>query len=167
MNKLLQLLSILPISILLLQAPNAAHAKKVRVKLKSPQNTEKRISRPNRKIQPLDSLTLADISSKIEIAGFEKNASSKMESFLITNNSGYAIQALELELTYSDLQGRMIHKRSLPIEVVIPQNETRSVSIKSFDQQKSLYYKKSTPPRSGGMPFDISIKILSVSAPTF
>lgn len=143
---------------------NDCVAKKVKYNLKTPKQTQKTTA-PAQRTAPLDSITTIEVAPLLKFSGYDKAASSNKESFFITNNSQYPIHALEIELVYTNLEGRMIHKRSELINADIPQGETRACSIKTFDFQKSLYYKKSTPPRYGGMPFDVSIKIISISTP--
>lgn len=112
--------------------------------------------------EELDSTAMAVVADSIRFAGFEKNASSTVESFFVTNNSNVAIRRLTVRITYRDMHGRMLHRREENIDAVLPQSETRRVSLKSFDTQKNLYYYRSNPPRRGGMPFTVEIEVISI-----
>lgn len=139
-------------------------AKKVKTTFKTPSSTQTEKKGVSKRIpEALDSVELAAIIPQIELSGYDKTAQSAKESFLLTNNSEHNIAGMVIELTYTDLQGRMIHKREETVKYNVPQGETRMISIRTFDEQKTLYYKNSTPPRSGGMPFNVDIKITSVS----
>ena len=136
-------------------------ARKVALRLKVPQ------SRQNEMVhlppgEVLDSAMLVATADSIRFAGFEKNASSTVESFFVTNNSPLAIRRRTLRITCRDLQGRMLHRREEDIDLDLPQDETRRVSLKSFDLQKNLYYFRSNPPRRGGMPFTVEIEVTGI-----
>jgi hypothetical protein len=112
----------------------------------------------------LDSIGLEAMRDVISFAGFDKPASSRRETFHVVNGSDLHITALRLRITYSDLQGRMLHRRELTLPIDIPQGETRMADIATFDRQNTLYYHKSRPPRKGGMPFGVEISLLGVWA---
>lgn len=142
----------------------AAEAKKVKTKFKTPSSTQTEKKGVSKRMpEPLDSAELAAIIPQIELSGYDKTTQSTKESFLLTNNSERNIAGMVIELTYIDLQGRMIHKRDETVKYNVPPGETRMISIRTFDEQKTLYYKNSTPPRSGGMPYSVDIKINSIS----
>lgn len=142
-------------------------AKKVKLNLKAESYVEKSSSAKKSKLQPqyhqLDSIKLNEVKPLIKFYGFDKNASSSDETFFIVNNSDIDVKKLDVTIIYSDMQNRMLHRREETIDQDIPANETRMVSIRSFERQHSLYYYKSKPPRKGGMPFKVEIFIRSVS----
>lgn len=151
-------------AIMIISAPLPAEARKITTKLKSPTSI-KTTTKQAARIEKLDSLQLAATSPLISFSGYDKAASVNKESFLITNDSDIPIARLLLDIIYTDLDGRMINRRQEPIDAVIPQGETRAVSIKAFDPQRTLYYKRSTPPRKGGAPFDVKITIIDLYRP--
>lgn len=144
-----------------------ASAKKVQLRLKSPTGSDsEKESRQNantdRRHLHADSVTLEEVRQRLAFSGFDKPASSRRETFLITNNSTNDIASLTLQIVYSDLDGRMLHSRDEEISTVIPAGETRLATIKSFDPQGTLYYKESRPPKNGGQPFQVDIYLLDV-----
>lgn len=142
-----------------------AYARKVKVKLKTPSEKKGNTTTYQKRIAPVDSLELIALTPLIQFSGFDKAASSTKESFLVTNKSDRHISGLEIEITYTDMSDRMLHKRSQTLTMEIPPAETRMATIKSFDSQKSLYYFRSNPPRKGGIPFKVSIRVTGVYTP--
>lgn len=114
-----------------------------------------------------DSIDLDEFSDLIIFSGYDKAASSNYESLCITNNSDYDLTSLKIEIIYEDIEGRMLNKREIPISTFIPSSETRTVSVRHYDRQKTLYFHLSNPPRKGGIPYKITLKLLSLTlAPT-
>lgn len=148
------------------------NAKKVKTKLNPPsaQKGKNRNAGRSGNLQgeririKTDSATLSILKPMLGFSGFDKPASSSKETFLITNNSDTEIAGVLLEITYLDLQGRMIHRRNSDINVSIPPAETRMVELPTFDVQKSLYYKESNPPSryKSAIPFDVRISIKEI-----
>lgn len=101
--------------------------------------------------------------SQVEFSGYDKTATSNKETVCITNNTAQTLYSSQLEITYLDMQGRMLHKRSVDIRTEIPAGETRTVSFRHYDAQQSLYYHRSKPPRTHGIPYDIRISLLSLT----
>lgn len=99
----------------------------------------------------------------IAMSGYDKAASSSRESICITNNSEMALQSLSLEITYLDMQERMLHKRVSEINLNIPPGETRTATFNHYDPQKTLYYYRSKPPRKYGIPYKVSLSLTSLS----
>lgn len=93
---------------------------------------------------------------QISFAGYDKPQSSSEESFFITNSTDRVMTAVTLYVDYRDLQGRQLTRRFLKISCNIPPGETRQVSTKSWDKQKTFYYEKSAPARRGGQPFTVN-----------
>lgn len=151
---------ILPL-VIILGSCSGMEARKVALRLKVPQELQKG-ALPAPGGEPLDSVAMAVVADSIRFAGFEKNASSTVESFFVTNNSNVAIRRMSVRITYRDLEGRMLHRREEDLDVELPQAETRRVSLKSFDTQKNLYYYRSNPPRKGGMPFTVDIELTAI-----
>ncbi len=143
-----------------------ADAKKVRLKLSAPSSASRQSEavRLPQEGAALDSLQLDTARKLIRFSGFEKTASSVKETFYISNDSDFDISEIEVEITYRDTKGRMLHKREERLNVNIPPHETRMVTIRALDTQKSLYYYKSKPPRNGGMPFEVEIVLMSATS---
>lgn len=139
-------------------------AKKITLKMESPTATSAKgnkgkgdYSGYNPEPLEADSIQFFHWAPGISFSGYDKPYNSNRETFLITNDSPQHVSAIEVRLTYRDLQGRMLHSRDEKITIAIPPGETRQTSIKSFDTQSTYYYTKSRPPRNGGQPFEVSI----------
>ena len=105
--------------------------------------------------------TLSAESGEIVLAGYEKPLRSRRESLFATNNTASAVRAIEMELTYLDASGRMLHKRTLWTNVTLPAGETRNVNFPSWDKTQSFYYEGGAHPmRAQGTSYDIRAKVL-------
>ncbi|MDE5924158.1 MAG: hypothetical protein K2G75_02435 [Muribaculaceae bacterium] len=137
-------------------------AKKQSLKLKNP-GAAKREIHPNLQPLEIDSTAIAAIADSIVFAGFDHPATSRKETFLVTNNSPLTLINPKVRITYTDLDDRMLHAREEELKLEIPPGETRQAVITAFDPQSTLYYYKSKAPRNGGQPFKVSIILLSAS----
>lgn len=99
----------------------------------------------------------------IRFFGFDKTVGSNNESFFIINGLDTGIRELEIEITYIDMKGRQLHKRKARIDCDIPARDTKRTDIKSWDTQKSFYFHQSAKPRRQATPFDVKIRLLSVT----
>lgn len=104
--------------------------------------------------------TLEEWRDLIRFSGFDKPYNSTKETFLVTNNGPEFLGKIEIRLTYSDLEGRMLHSRTMTLNADVPPGQTRQLTVKSFDTQKSYFYHKSKSPRTGGQSFTVSIELL-------
>lgn len=111
-----------------------------------------------------DTIIAGDEPNAITIAGYDKPLRSANETFFITNRSSYNISGLRIRIKYLDTHGRTLHQRECLIPIDIPSGETRQAKIKSWDIQRSFYYKMSTKPkRADGTPFDVECLIISAT----
>ena len=92
---------------------------------------------------------------QISFNGFDKPQQSNAETFFITNHTDHIMSGVSLYIEYMMPDGRQLHKRFLKLTCYIPPGETRSVSIDSWDKQRSFYYEKSQPSKRGGTPFKV------------
>lgn len=100
---------------------------------------------------PADSLTLS---------GFEKPLRAKTETMFLTNNMAETVDYIDIEITYQDIDGRMLHKASYGIEMTVPPGETRIFEIPSFDRNQIYYYFLSpVPPRAEATPFRVAVDL--------
>ncbi len=98
--------------------------------------------------------------SEVICAGFDKEASSSVESFFISNSSDKEVIGIDLEITYYDMKGRQLHRRLEHLTTYIPVGETRKIDIKSWDKQHTFYYHKNNrPSKKICTPFDIKFRI--------
>lgn len=99
----------------------------------------------------------------IAVTGYDKPLRSSVETFFVTNSTNRRITAIRLELTYTDINGNMLHSRTCDITADIPPQATRQLSIRSWDVQNSFYYRLSAMPRSKvATPYDVSCKVLYI-----
>lgn len=103
------------------------------------------------------------IKNLIRFYGYDKTANSSMESFFMVNGCEFKLTRLALEIVYFDLQGRQLHQRLVEFDCSLPPHQTRRKDIKSWDIQKSFYYHQSAKPRRQATPFDVAIRIKSMS----
>ena len=98
----------------------------------------------------------------VRFSGYEKTNPSTKETFFATNNLGgdSTITALEVVITYFDLEGRQLHERTELLKCLIPPGETRALSLRSWDANHAFHYYLSTPPRSRrSSPFKVSSRL--------
>lgn len=157
------------ISSILFSIPDI-EARKIKTKHSITKQSEKTIksnaSEPTDSIISLatDSLTFVEIiRPAIRFYGFDKTATSNLESFFISNSLDSEISGMEIQITYFDMQGRQLHKRKVSIDCSIPAGETMRTDIKSWDTQKSFYYHKSVKPKRQATPFTVKIELLSLT----
>ncbi|MDE6380432.1 MAG: hypothetical protein K2L11_08170 [Muribaculaceae bacterium] len=152
-------------------AVSSAEARKIRTKHSIPKEAKKPISsdgteQSDFKIVSLssDSIAFCDsILPMIRFYGFDKTVTSSIESFFISNGLQDTLTGLEVEISYSDMKGRQLHKRSVHIDCDIPSGETKRIDIKSWDTQKSFYFHKSVKPKRQATPFNVTLRPLSVT----
>lgn len=162
------LLSAFQITVFLSEGDGACcHARKVSTTLRNPDSAKKG-SKNNKKARKDEEIVVPSSADSLEwarsivFAGYDKPAVSGSESFFISNNTERTIRAIEVEITYLDTKGRMLHQRQEYIRMEIPAAETRKVDIKSFDTQHSFYYVKSNAPAKRATPFDTRMVIRAI-----
>lgn len=92
---------------------------------------------------------------KVRFAGFDKEPNSSMESFMLQNPSGNTITGFEVRVDYLDMQGRMLHSRTIKESCDVPPGETRRFDIKSWDTQHTYYYYLGNAPKKVATPFQV------------
>lgn len=100
----------------------------------------------------------------IAVSGFEKTLRSSRESMYISNLTADSLAGLGIEITYMDMDRRMLHKSVHDLAEAIPAGETRLVDVPSFDRQALYYYHLSPlPPRARhATPFRASVRVIYV-----
>lgn len=148
--------------------PQTAEARKIKTK----HSISKKVGKERNNRQPSEScITLnADSSSfnekikpAIRFYGFDKTVGSNMESFFISNGLDLPIEGMELDIIYSDMKGRQLHRRKVRLDNAIPSGETIRQDIKSWDTQKSFYFYQSAKPKRQATPFNAKIELISVT----
>lgn len=92
----------------------------------------------------------------IVLRGFHKPLRSRRESVFATNNTTSAAIGVILDITYTDVKGRILHHQRRTLVTDLPSGETRKLDFPSWDRQQVFYYTHSPePPRADGTPFDV------------
>ena len=117
----------------------------------------------NQQKSNIDTIAITPTTHNIKISGYDKPLRSSKETFFISNHTAYNILGIRLNIEYIDLKGRTLHQNQHHISLSIPTGATRQAFIKSWDVQKSFYYKHSSKPRiADGTPYDIRYQIISI-----
>lgn len=117
----------------------------------------------NQQKSNIDTIAITPTTHNIKISGYDKPLRSSKETFFISNHTEYNILGIRLNIEYIDLKGRTLHQTQHHISLNIPIGATRQAFIKSWDVQKSFYYKHSSNPRiADGTPYDIRHQIVSI-----
>ena len=93
----------------------------------------------------------------ISFAGYDKEASSSIESFLIINDSPVTLTGTTVRIIYKDMKQRMLHSRDYDIKCLIPSKQTRKIDIPTWDKQKTYYYYLGNKPKKIATPYNVSI----------
>ena len=95
------------------------------------------------------------------VAGYDKPLRSSRETLFVTNRSSRTLKGVELRIIYLDAKGRQLHEAVHWLPADIPPGETRRLSFKSWDLQRTFYYRLTGRPRtSDGTMYDVSIRPL-------
>lgn len=109
----------------------------------------------------------AGVADSVSVSGFEKAQTATRESMMISNNGSADLVAVGIDISYLDMQGRMLHKASHHVAEIIPAAETRMVNVPSFDRQNLFYYHLSPMSRRAAQatPFDVKVEVKYVCYP--
>lgn len=128
-----------------------------------------------RNLHPIDStavgvdtptyVVLAADSVPLSFKGYDKPLTAGRESFFAVNaDSLHTIDGFVVDITYYDMQGRMLHRRREHIAKTIPAGETRRIVMPSWDTQHTFYYHLSKrPTRTSAVPYSITMTADSVA----
>ena len=148
----------------------SAEARKIRTKHSIPKQTRSASTvdtdNTDNKTVSMESDSIAFCDSVrpfIRFYGYDKTVTSNIESFFISNGLDMDINGMDLIITYTDMKGRQLHKRTVHLDCKLPAGETQRQDIKSWDTQKSFYYHKSVKPKRQATPFDTRLELLSVT----
>lgn len=94
-------------------------------------------------------------------AGYDKEANSNKESFLIVNSTDHEILGFCVRIDYLDMKGRMLHSRIVEEKCDVPPHEARRIDIKSWDTQHTYYYYLGNEPKRVATPFQVSFTPVS------
>lgn len=146
--------------------PLAAEAKKIKNSFTIDKNSseisinsEKNLA--GRKILLSDSMEgnnhpeILDDLKNVSFNGYEKEAGSNLESFILVNKSGWSILGFEIRIDYLDMKDRMLHSRIVKEQCDVPSSEARKIDLKSWDKQHSFYYHLGNEPRRVSTPYKV------------
>lgn len=138
-------------------------AKRIKHSLRVEKETKgsgKQISVNVKGINMTDSLSLEKDQRenllKIKFAGYDKEANSSYESFLIINSSEKDLTGFEVKIDYLDMQDRMLHSRTIKEDIKVPSGETRRTDVKSWDIQHTYYYYLGNEPKKVATPYKVT-----------
>ncbi len=115
----------------------------------------------------IDTIATSSTLSNVIISGYDKPLRAAKETLFISNHTDKDICGLRILLEYIDSKKRTLHKIERHISIEIPAGETRQAAFKSWDIQKSFYYKRSYKPRSAdGTSYDVRCQIVSIDIPS-
>lgn len=100
--------------------------------------------------------------SEYVFSGYDKEASSSTESFILSNPKNVTVTGFKVKIEYLDMKGRMLHSRVVEEPCYIPGGESRRLDIKSWDIQKVYYYYLGNEPRRVATPFQVKFHPLYV-----
>ncbi len=152
------------VGVMLMSGAAGVEARRNRLTLKN-KSESTTVSRPwERTIScETDSVEFGSLRKDIVFSGYDKSISSANERWFVQNKTVCRIRSLNVEISYYTPEGRLLHRREVTLHTDIPPGETRIVEVKSFDRQKNFYYHKSALPKRGGIPFDVKIRLLSIT----
>lgn len=162
--------SLLSLMIVLLAGVSTAEGRRVKTTIKIEKNRSKskekitseelpgmRVALTNDTVMG-DSLSVSRLKKEITFQGYEKEASSRVETMLVSNHTKYILRGFTIRISYLDLKERLLHSREVTQGCVIPPGETRKIDIKSWDPQNSYYYYLGNEPRRVATPYKVSIE---------
>lgn len=111
-------------------------------------------------VQVLDTVALPK-GDEVTLTGYDKALHSARESFFIVNNTDRRLQGVNVTVDYYDVDGGKLHSTTETVYCDIPAGESRNVSRKGWDRQRSFYYHKNPPyrPRTVATAFDVKGKV--------
>lgn len=101
----------------------------------------------------------------ISLRGFFKRASDSKESFFVTNHLRTRISAIRILLRYSTLNGTALTEREVSIPVDLQPEQSKMVTIPSFDKQRAFYFHAGPRPRKSATPFQVAFRLLGYDIP--
>ncbi len=111
-----------------------------------------------------DSITFVEkVLPAIRFYGFDKTITSNLESFFISNGLNREISKMEIAITYFDMKGRQLHKRTVTLDCDLPAGQTKRYDVRSWDTQRSFYFHQSVKPKRQATPFNVKIDLLSIT----
>lgn len=116
-----------------------------------------------RAITPSTSQATADTlwapaDTLVTLSGYDKPLRATKETIFVTNRTTDTVAGISLTITYLDLDGRMLHSRTVILPANIPPTHTRKVDFPSWDPQHTFYYLQSPPARTASHCYPYTVK---------
>lgn len=96
----------------------------------------------------------------VTLRGFNKRVADNYETFFVQNNTQFTLAGITLLLRYTDINGTLLHERTMHIPCELLPGRSRQVSIISFDRQHLFYYYLSGKPRKSATAFKVSARLI-------
>ena len=96
----------------------------------------------------------------VTLRGFNKRVADNYETFFVQNNTPFALAGIIVTLQYTDINGTLLHERTIHIPCELLPGKSRQVSIDSFDRQYVFYYYLSGKPRKSATAFRVSARLM-------
>ena len=141
-------------------ALSGADARKVSTRLRAPESSKSKIS-SSLKTYPHHATEFERVSENLTFMAYDKRAGADKETFFVDNGSSSDLSLIEVEISYFNVAGKQIHKRTVELSQTFPAKETRKVDIKTWDTQKSFHYINSTASSKGSTPYTVRFKVIS------
>lgn len=146
--------------VLLFMGSEQVGAKKIKnsfkIEKESTLKSSKKVLPEGERIDLTDSINSPGPGCKF--SGYDKEVSSGMESFILTNPGEKTITGFQARIDYLDMKGRMLHSRIVEERCYVPPGESRRIDIKSWDPQHMYYYYLGNEPRRVATPFKVEIR---------
>ena len=133
------------------------------------QTTRKRLKK-SEKIETKASISVAYVTisgasaeAMVELTGYEKPLRANRETFMLRNLGEKRLIEGEFELTYYDMKGNMLHRRTVRTALDIPAGERRMVSLRPWDVNRMFYYHLNRPQRTSAQATPYTVKLRMVS----
>ncbi len=99
-------------------------------------------------------------SDAVTIRGFNKRVNDNYETFFVQNNTGFHLAGITVTLKYVEIDGALLHERTVHVPCDLPAWKSKQVSVNSFDRQHMFYYYLSGRPRKSATPFKVSARLM-------
>lgn len=107
-----------------------------------------------------DTVRTSTATDSVRITGYEKAQSSAYESFFVVNNSADYLSSINITITYLDMKGRQLHKRTETVACKLASGDTKNLSIRSWDKQKVWYYNLTQSRHNDyATPYDVEVRV--------
>ncbi len=99
-------------------------------------------------------------SDAVTIKGFNKRVYDNYETFFVQNNTDFHIAGITVTFKYVEVDGALLHERTLHVTCDLPAGKSKQVSVNSFDRQHMFYYYLSGQPRKSATPFKVTARLM-------